>query len=412
MSADGVWLTAGWCLLAVVSFHALPALVWLSFHRLSRVRAPAPATWPAVSIVVAARDEAARVEEALRGLLSSDYPELDIHFANDRSTDSTAAIADRLAAEDARLTVLHIEQLPDGWLGKTNAMQQAARQSQAEWLLFTDGDILIDPAALRQVIGYVEAKQLDHFCLLPSMETNGWLECVLTSFFAMLFSFGTYPWLRQTGFPMAYYGVGAFNLVRRSSYEALGGYERIRMDVMDDVNLGRMLRDHGARADALVAGPAVRVRWQDSAWGVIRGLEKNAFAACRYSVLRLIGFTLIYAVLFFLPVAVLPCLEPAAASGFTATVVLLAVSFGCISRLFGGHLLVAPWLPIGAAAVLLAFWRSAWVTLRQGGVNWRETFYPLNVLRASLYPEAVDQNREPLTPADTPDTVRRRTPPD
>ena len=395
MSADDLCLAGGWCLMAVVSFHALPALLWMSFHRLQRIHTgvPAPDTWPAVSIIVAARDEEARVEEALRGLLASDYPELDIHFANDRSTDSTAAIADRLAAEDARLQVLHIQHLPDGWLGKTNAMQRAARQSRSEWLLFTDGDILIEPPVLRQVIQYVEARELDHFCLLPSMETDSWMECVLTSFFAMLFSFGTYPWLRQTRFPLAYYGVGAFNLVRRSSYESVGGHEQIRMDVMDDVNLGRMLRDHGARADALVAGPAVRVRWQDSAWGVIRGLEKNAFAACRYSVFQLIRFSLLYVTLFLLPVAALTCLTFPPVSGFAATALLLAVSFGWTSHLFGGHFLVAPWLPVGAAAVLLAFWRSAWVTLRQGGVNWRETFYPLHTLRNSLYTQRANPQR-------------------
>ena len=135
------------------------------------------------------------------------------------------------------------------------------------------------------------------------METAGWMECVLTSFFAMAFSFGTYSWLRTTRFPSAYYGVGAFNLVRRSTYEAVGGFEPIRLDVMDDVHLGRLLRDHGAKADLLVAGNAVRVRWQDSAWGVIRGLEKNAFASCQYSVARLIGFSLFYATVFFAPIA-------------------------------------------------------------------------------------------------------------
>ncbi|MBC8290887.1 MAG: hypothetical protein H8E37_11285 [Planctomycetes bacterium] len=263
--------------------------------------------------------------------------------------------------------------------------RQAAEQARGEWLLLTDGDILIEPATLRLVIRHAEAKKLNHFCLLPSMETAGWMECVLTSFFAMLFCFGTYPWLRGTRFPMAYYGVGAFNLVRRSAYEDAGGFESIRMDVMDDVNLGRLLRDHEARADLLVAGDAVRVRWQDSAWGVVRGLEKNAFANCRYSVARLIGFTLFYSAIFFLPIAAVLCLDVFAASGFVASLVLLVVSFGCLSRLFGGHLTVGPWLPVGAVAVLLAFWRSAVITLRQGGVRWRDTFYPIETLRASLY---------------------------
>jgi glycosyltransferase involved in cell wall biosynthesis len=387
MSADEVCLTAGWCVFAMIAFHALPALLWLPFRNLSRVAQQSSEleSWPLVSVIIAARDEEARVGDALRQLLESDYPNVELIFANDRSTDSTGEIADRVAATDSRISVLHIDEVPAGWLGKTNAMSRAAKQAQGHWLLFTDGDILIEPPTLGLVIRHAEAKKLDHFCLLPSMETASWMECVLTSFFAMLFSFGTYPWLRGTRFPMAYYGVGAFNLVRRSSYEEVGGYESIRMDVMDDVNLGRLLRDHRARADLLVAGNAVRVRWQDSAWGVIRGLEKNAFANCRYSVARLIGFTLFYSAIFFLPIVAVLILDSGVASGFQASLILLVVSFGCLSRLFGGHLAVGFWLPVGAAAVLLAFWRSAVVTLRQGGVRWRDTFYPIGTLRASLY---------------------------
>ncbi|MDA0591322.1 MAG: glycosyltransferase [Planctomycetota bacterium] len=387
MSADEACLVAGWCLFGLVAFHALPALLWLPFRTLWRVaaRSAEPDRWPLVTVIIAARDEDARVEVALQRLLSSDYPNVEIVFANDRSSDSTGEIADRIAAEDSRVLVLHLDEVPDGWLGKTNAMSRAAEQARGEWLLFTDGDILIEPATLRLVIRHAEAKKLNHFCLLPSMETAGWMECVLTSFFAMLFCFGTYPWLRGTRFPMAYYGVGAFNLVRRTAYEEVGGFESIRMDVMDDVNLGRLLRDHEARADLLVAGDAVRVRWQESAWGVVRGLEKNAFANCRYSVARLIGFTLFYSAIFFLPIAAVLCLDVVAASGFAASLVLLVVSFGCLSRLFGGHLTVGPWLPVGAVAVLLAFWRSAVITLRQGGVRWRDTFYPIETLRASLY---------------------------
>lgn len=394
MSADEAFFAAGWFLFALISFHAIPSILWLPFRTLRRAtrRSRTPVDWPLVSIVVAARDEEARVEEALRGLLSSDYPRLEILFANDRSSDSTGHIASRLAEDDSRLTVLDITELPDGWLGKTHAMHLAAKRAQGEWLLFTDGDILIEPDTLRSALRYVLDRHIDHFCLLPSMETAGWMECVLTSFFAMAFSFGTYPWLRATGFPGAYYGVGAFNLVRRETYQSAGGYEAIRLDVMDDVHLGRLLRDHGARADLLVAGNSVRVRWQDSAWGVIRGLEKNAFASCRYSVPRLIGFSLFYSSVFLVPVVAALSLAPWAGSGFTASLALLAISFSVLSWRFGGSLLAGPWLPVGASAVLFAFWRSAIITIRQGGVRWRDTFYSLESLRKAVY-------RKPKKPA-------------
>ena len=378
---------AGWLLFFVVLFYAGPAFVLMPRRTLRRIArgSDEPTEWPLVSVVIAARDEEQRIGDTLAGLLASDYSALEIVLASDRSTDRTAEIAEAIAAKDERLRIVTIDNVPDGWLGKTNAMTQAAGLATGEFLLFTDGDIQFSPDAIRLAMQYSIDRQFDHFCLFPSMETEGWSERVLVSFFAMLFSFGTQPWLRRLRFPSAYYGIGAFNLVRRVAYDEAGGHDPIRLDILDDVKLGKLLFKQRASADYLVAEDAVRVRWQASAWGVIRGLEKNAFAAMSYSLIKMIGFSAFFALVFFVPLVVGLLLPLESAVGFLASVILLHITFARLSVAFGGSLNVMPGLLFGAAGVLFAFWRSTVLTLRQGGVTWRETFYSLKDLRAGEY---------------------------
>src|SRR5438309_2764680 len=103
---------------------------------------PPEGGWPALAVIFAARNEAAGVEQATRSLLAQDYPELEVIAVDDRSTDDTGAILDAIAAEDPRLRVVHVRDLPAGWLGKNHALQSAAGETRADWLLFTDADVV------------------------------------------------------------------------------------------------------------------------------------------------------------------------------------------------------------------------------------------------------------------------------
>lgn len=387
MSDEELLFWLGWGTFGLAAFFSVPALLLLPRRQLRRFadHVPAPDRWPVLSVVIAARDEEAKLHTALTRLLASDYPELEIIVADDRSRDRTGAIASELAEQDPRLQVIRVDTLPSGWLGKTHALCQATAHATGDLILFTDADVMFSSDALQLAVKYTEAQRLDHFCLMPSMESKSWAECVLVSFFAMLFAFGTQPWFRRIRLPNAYYGVGAFNLVRRSTYERLGGHQPIRLDVLDDVKLGKLFFRHGARANYLVASDAVTVRWQNSAWGVIRGLEKNAFAGVQYSLIRLAGFTLVFATVFLFPWLAIAALPLTVSAGFVATLVLLHMTFTRLSLTFGGRLSVTPGLLPGSLAVLFAFWRSAVLTLRQRGIRWRETFYHLDELRSSVY---------------------------
>ncbi len=380
-------LAIGWFVFLFWAIVALPNAIWLSRRRLRRMatggdtREPVPT----VTVVVPARDEGAKIEQCLHSLLASDYPALDVIAVDDRSADRTGDVMDAIAGEDDRLQVIHVKELPTDWLGKSHAMHRAAAQSQSEYLLFTDGDVVFQPDAIGLAVQYVQDHDVDHLCLVPGLSGGGYCENALVAFFGMIFTIGTHVMLIPRSFQFAYAGVGAFNLVRRSVYQELGGHSAIRLDVLDDVKLGKLFKRNGRRQDILLGDEAVSVRWQDSALGVVRGLEKNAFASMNYSVLRMLWVTCMFAVIFVLPYVGTFIFRDARCSGFLAAGVLAHFVYALSGGLSGGSWRVAPLLPAAALVTLYAFWRSTALTLARGGVRWRDTFYPLELLRRNVF---------------------------
>jgi hypothetical protein len=228
---------------------------------------------PRVSIIVPARDEEADIAEALTRLLTLDYDNYEVIAVDDRSTDRTGEIIDRIAASakaHGRLKVIHINSLPAGWLGKTHAMWTAAKQASGDWLLFTDADVLFKPDSLRRALAYAEAEPADHVVLLPRMIMKRPGEKMMIAFFQTLFVFGHRPWKVADPKAKDHMGMGAFNLVRRRVYDAIGSYERLRMEVLDDMKLGKVVKN---------AGYAQRNVFSDG-----RGAESHQEFFCRHVV--------------------------------------------------------------------------------------------------------------------------------
>ena len=377
----------GWILFGGIAFWVVPPVLWFVLRQLQPVRLSDAdnSDWPSVSVIVPARNEAAAVEQSLRSLLKSDYPGMQLLAVNDRSTDDTGAIMDRVAAADSRCEITHVDVLPDGWLGKNHAMHVAAGAATGEYLLFTDGDVIHDPAALRSAMTYLQQKQLSHLSLLPRMISGGFFENCIVAFFGFAFAIGQQVHLTRTRWPFAYVGVGAFNLIDAEFYRSFGGHTAIAMDVVDDVKLGKMVKQRGGTQDFIRAPDLLSIRWYDSLWGVITGLEKNGFAALNYSLTSVILCTIVFFVTMMLPYFPPLFLPLSEAGGFLATVLLWHVMYGFTAVCIGGSVLLVPFFPVAAWLMSFAFWRSAWVTVRQGGVRWRNSFYSLDELRKGLY---------------------------
>lgn len=380
-------LIFGWVLCLAWARLLLPIFPMTFYRTLKRCSddLAEPSVWPRLSVIIPARDEGPHITTGLASLLDSDYPNLEIIAINDRSRDDTGQIMDHLAADDSRLRVIHLQELPVGWLGKNHAMFCGQQVATGQWLLFTDGDIVFLPDALRRSVSYAENHQLDFLSLFPHMVPGGFWENSVVVFFTMIFLAGTKSYQVRTPKRAAYVGVGAFNLIRRSAYDATGGHTQLKLEILDDVRLAQMTKDQGFRCDVLSSGPYVSVRWQHSLWGAIRGLEKNGFAALQFSIWRLVTSLGLLAIGCLSPYLAIFLFPDVRATGYIGTLLLLHGTFGYMawqtSRSFWLWLAV----PVAMIFTAYAFGRSAWVTLRQGGVRWRDTFYPLDVLRKNFY---------------------------
>src|SRR4051812_27154540 len=191
---------------------------------------------PMVSVIVPARNEEEAIERCLRSLVAQTHPHLEIIAINDRSTDATGEIMDRVTAEsDGRLRVIHIQLLPERWLGKTHAMWTAAAQAKGKWLLFTDGDIFFHPETLARAVNYCERIAADHLVIFPTPIMHGIGEHMMLAFFGVMATMALPPWRVAKRGAREHTGFCAFNFVRRSAYEAIGTYEELRLNVIDDL---------------------------------------------------------------------------------------------------------------------------------------------------------------------------------
>ena len=249
-------------------------------------RTPATPTGdPRVSIIVPARNEGEHIQETLRQLLALDYSNYEIIAVNDRSTDRTGQILDEVAASPqahGRLKVIHIAELPAGWLGKTHAMWTAGQQASGDWLLFTDADVLFKPDSVRRAIAYAEVERADHVVLFPRMIMKRPGERMMIAFFQALFVFGHRPWKVADPKARDHMGVGAFNLVRRSVYDAVGTYRALRMEVLDDMKLGKVVKNSGLAQRNVFGEDLISLRWAKGAFGIINNLTKNFFAVLSF----------------------------------------------------------------------------------------------------------------------------------
>jgi len=377
-----VWLTlALLCLAAQLSM--LGVLAWGGWAM--RPFAPAPRdpgkSWPAVAVVVAARDEALGVEGCVRSLLALDYPGVEVIVVDDRSTDATGAILGRLAAQDPRLKVIHVGELPPGWLGKNHAQWLGAGRAQGELLLFTDADIEFSPSALRDAVSVLEAERLDHLALGPALTLPGIWLAASVAFFARQFALLMRPWRARDPSSSSYIGVGAFNLVRAAAYRAAGGHERIALRPDDDIRLGQILKQAGFRQDLRHAPDALRVTWYGSVGEFVRGLEKNVLAGLDYrGGLGLAGLALLLAIEM-LPWLVLVAGEGAARRAAAAAIGVSVAMLAAILRVARAPVAAALLEPFAALVFVHACARSIILAYARGGILWRGTLYRLDELR-------------------------------
>ncbi len=376
-----VWLALGclaWIASAVLSLRNLLAITVLE-----DVDHPAPTKWPRLSVIVPACNEVDTLEAASASLRAEDYPELEIWLVDDRSTDGTTALVDRIAALDERVRALHIQELPDGWLGKTHALHVASRHARGEWFLFTDADVHFAPGVLRRAMAWAEAQHLDHLTLLPRFSVSTfWTEVGVSTFGGLFLTLGRAAAIGKPGSD-AYLGVGAFNLVRREALERTEGFAWLPLEIADDTGLAMLLQRNGAKPAIGISRRDLWIQWYATLPGMIHGLEKNAFAVMgHFSLVRTTA--LIVAMVTNALAAPLALLfGPLWLQGLALLAFLALLTQAVMtSRRIGFAVLPQLLAPFGYLIMAWTLAKSARVTLRQRGVRWRGTLYPLAALKA------------------------------
>lgn len=338
---------------------------------------------PKISVVIAACNEQSGIERALTSVLRQDYPDYEVIVVNDRSTDGTGEILERLASASSRLRVISVRQLPPGWLGKNHALHQGALNATGSLLVFTDADIVMQPSVLARAVRYALERELDHLAVPPRVVLHGFLLNAFLPAFGLLFTLYAQPWKAKDPTSPKHIGIGAFNLVRTAVYRDLGGHEPIAMRPDDDMKLGKLIKTRGYKQDLILGTTLLSVEWYASFRELIQGLMKNMFAGVDYSVGRAIAGSLAQLLINVWPfVAVVAMRGGLRILNALIVLVIYSILFSNSGRLGIRRRFIFPF-PMAIMIFVYILLRSMTVTLWNDGIDWRGTHYPLAQLRAN-----------------------------
>jgi cellulose synthase/poly-beta-1,6-N-acetylglucosamine synthase-like glycosyltransferase len=337
---------------------------------------------PGLSVVIAARDEERVVRRALESLLELDYPDLEVVFVDDRSSDRTQEFASELARQHPaghRLKVLTVQELPPDWLGKINALHLGVQATTKPLILLTDADVVFSPESLKLAASAQKVLKADHLVVAPQILARGFWEPSLVAFFLIMFAVRFRP-NRVHRDKKRFVGIGAFNMLTREAMERCESLRPLRLQVLDDVHLGRLVKSRGMTQYCVVANEHVRVRWIEGLRGCVQGLEKNAYAGLNYSWTFCLQCAPIVCAPFWFPLTL-------ALTGHLGWALLYLLFCFLLGLIIPKECHLPRWIgltfPLASVVLVFTFLRSAWLAERRQGVDWRGTRYPLAQLRAA-----------------------------
>ena len=372
--------------LMLVLWVGMSVYLIINSRRLTYLKTVEPLTGselPSVAVVIAVKDEEAEVEKALQSVCNLQYPNFRIIVINDRSTDNTPFILQKMAKANPLISMITVTTLPDGWLGKNHALFQVSLASTEEWILFADADVLFAPNALRKAMRYVLQHNLDHLTALPEVTSSSSLFKSVMNTFALMLNVKLRPWDVAKPNSNASMGVGAFNLVKRTAYEGAGTHRVISLRPDDDLKLGERIKSAGYRQNVVFGDSEISLQWYTSLGEFVRGLMKNTFSVSNYNLFMAMGMAVSTLVLIVLPIPVLLAAGyPFYWMGlaiFLSQLLVMLCARGIKARWW--HALVIPFAGLVMVYIIVA---SALRTLRQGGIYWRNSFYPLTELKKQV----------------------------
>ena len=264
--------------------------------------------FPQTALISPARNEAVGIEEAVRSLAALDYPALEVFVVDDHSTDGTREILNRVSKECANIQVMDAPELPEGWMGKSNAAYAAANSVKPEtnWLLFTDARVVYNPKAVSVIVSYAEQNDLDFLSCVPAFKTEFFSDELLAPLKLRPFISNRFK-NKHNKNGAAPYGVGAFMLIQRNLYDSFGGHSAFPSHPLEDAMLASKAKEHGGKIDLAIASELLGLRryvgYKDMRDRTIRSFRTGASDKITYYLGSISLDLMIYALPVFLGIA-------------------------------------------------------------------------------------------------------------
>ena len=368
-------------------FYLLFFSVQLKIHSINRIffddikSVPEEFQYPSISIIVTGRNEEQHINEAIRSMAKSDYPNLTIIAVNDRSNDRTGEILNQIAQDHKNVKPVHIDSLPNDWLGKTHALHRGLSMADSEWILFTDADIKFSNQVLQKAIFILKSTNADHMTAYPEILHGTVLEKGFVSAFGLLFAIDRPSWRVENPKTKTHIGIGAFNLISKKALTDIKGFDNLKMSVDDDIRLGEMLKTYGYRTKTAFGVNHLSLKWQADLKAYIKGFEKNAFASMDFN-LGLAAFALfgvfIMTMLPTLTLLFFPLFDKIIAAAILALLAFILREAKRSTKIEEKYVFL---LPLSGLLFAVSIANSVYATLKAGGIAWRDTFYPISQLK-------------------------------
>jgi chlorobactene glucosyltransferase len=351
---------------------------------------PPPANAPLISACIPARNEERNIRACVEAILNQDYPNLEVIVLDDRSTDSTLEILRQLAAQNDKLKIISGSDLPKGWAGKPHALYQASAAARGEWLCFVDADTFLAPTTLSSC--YVKALETnaDMFTIMTFQIMGSFWEKVVMPLVMTALSAGFSP--RKVNDPKRKDAIanGQFIMIKRSVYNAIGGHESVKDNIVEDKAISEQVKWNGYRLIVADGMKVAKTRMYTSLPEMWEGWTKNIYLGLRDQpsliALGVFGAFLAVVTSLFIPAWPLLGIFWYLNNGAWMAIAVLVEAVILWSFLIYMRIRVAinmqisPWYafttPLGAAVFGAMMFTSAWKVLSRKGVTWKGRSYP------------------------------------
>jgi chlorobactene glucosyltransferase len=371
---------------------ALAIVYWLHSRARLDLQTPhvaPPPGGPPVSVIVPARNEEKNIRRCVESLLAQDYPNFEVLVLDDRSTDATPAILTELSTHEPRLVILNGNELPAGWAGKPHALYQAVQSATGEWLLFVDADTFLDPNAISACLAAAKNNGADLYTVMTEQVMGTFWEKAVLPLVMTALSVGFSP--RKVNDPKTRDAIanGQFILIKRSVYDAIGGHEKLKNQIVEDKAISEQVKWNGYRLIVADGRGIAKTRMYTDLPSLWEGWTKNIYLGLSdrpgLLLLGVFGAFLALMAALFMPAWPLLGLFWYANGGGGLALAVIAEALivwaeiiyfrAVVARQMGISRWYAQTTPLGAGVFAAMMFTSAWKVLSGTGVTWKGRTY-------------------------------------